>query len=95
MNPWKILMMVLLVSVWLSVPTAGLAAQKGATRQKAADASAAEKAMTECAAMYCGRRSPSIAGYRPFLIENCFKQKMGEYPAKMGVALHPHCSVER
>jgi hypothetical protein len=93
MNPRKILTIAMLVSVWQSLPMAAFAEQKGTTGQKAATNSAAEKAMDECTAQFCGRRSPSVTGYRPMLIEGCFKQKMGQYPAQMGVSLRPHCSI--
>ncbi|HEY7300433.1 MAG TPA: hypothetical protein VH684_21265 [Xanthobacteraceae bacterium] len=93
MNAWKVLTIVLLVSVWQSLPMSVFAAQKGASGQKAATNSAAEKAMDECTAQFCGRRSPSVTGYRPMLIEGCFKQKMGQYPAQMGVSLRPNCSI--
>jgi hypothetical protein len=53
----KIVVLGLLVLVWQSVPTSGLAAPKGAAGQKATGNSAAEKAMDECTAQYCGRRS--------------------------------------
>ena len=90
----KIAVLGLLVLVWQSVPTSGLAAPKSAAGQKAAGNSAAEKAMDECTAQYCGRRSTSVTGSRPILIENCFKQKMGQFPAQMGVSLRSHCSQE-
>jgi len=94
MNALKILVIGLLVLVWQSVPTPGAAEQKGTTGQKAAGNSAAEKAMDECTAQYCGRRSASVSGNRPMLIEGCFKAKMGQYPAQMGVSFRPHCSLD-
>jgi hypothetical protein len=94
MGPGKILMMGLLVLVWQSLPSAGVAAPKGAGGQKAASNSAAEKAMDECTAQYCGRRSASVTAYRPLFIEGCFHQKTGKYPAQMGVSLRSHCSQQ-
>jgi hypothetical protein len=90
----KIVVLGLLVLVWQSVPTSGLAAPKNAAGQKTASNSAAEKAMDECTAQYCGRRSASVSGNRPLLIEGCFHQKTGKYPAQMGVAFRSHCSQE-
>ena len=90
----KIVVLGLLVLVWQSVPSSGLAAPKSAAGQKAASNSAAEKAMDECTAQYCGRRSASVSGNRPLLIEGCFHQKTGKYPAQMGVTFRSHCSQE-
>jgi hypothetical protein len=83
----KILVTGLLVSTWQSVPTMALAAPK------AKDVNAAQKAMDECARAYCGIRSRSVRGARPMLMESCFRQKTGRFPAQMGMAikvLH-HC----
>jgi hypothetical protein len=90
----KVVVLGLLVLFWQSVPTLGLAAPKSAAGQKAAANSAAQKAMDECAAQYCGRRSASVSGNRPLLIEGCFHQKTGKYPAQMGVAFPSHCAQE-
>ena len=83
----KILVMGLLVSSWQSVPMMALAALK------ANDVNAAQKAMDECTRSYCGIRSRSVRGSRSMLMESCFRQKTGRFPAEMGIAINVlhHC----
>ena len=75
MNGVKIVILALLAGVW-QIPTTAQGAP-----------SAAQQAMNECAINYCGRRSPSVGQARPMWIEACFHQKMGKYPAEMGIAI--------
>jgi hypothetical protein len=47
----------------------------------------AQQAMNECALMYCGHRDRSVRQSRPLMVEACFRQKTGRFPAEMGVAI--------
>jgi hypothetical protein len=69
----------LLVVFCHSVPTTALASPK------ARENSAAAIALDECLRQTCGRRLASISGSRQIRIENCFRAKIGKYPAEMGL----------
>ena len=70
----KAVILALLAGVWQIPATA-----QGAPGE-------AQRAMYECALNYCGHRSPSVRQARSIWIESCFVQKVGRYPAEMGIA---------
>jgi hypothetical protein len=77
----KIVVLALAVCILQVMPGTVHAAAKNA------EISAAQKAWDECAIQYCGIRGRSVRGSRPALIEGCFRQKTGQYPGQMGIAL--------
>jgi hypothetical protein len=47
-----------------------------------------ERAIMECRSYYFGQRSPSTSATRPMMIESCFYQKTGKFPAQVGIPIY-------